>query len=60
VVASPSKPPLADRFREWARWALALGLPVEDESLRLEWALTLGWNTALTEQVSDPFVQVGD
>ena len=57
VVSSPSKPPLADRFREWARQALALGLPVEDESLRLEWALTLGWKTALTEEVSEPFVQ---
>ena len=50
-------PPVADRFREWARRALALGLPVEDESLRLEWALTLGWKTALTEEVSEPFVQ---
>jgi competence protein ComEC len=57
IVSSPSKPPLADRFREWARRALALGLPVEDESLRLEWALTLGWKTALTEEVSEPFVQ---
>ena len=57
IVASPSRPPLADRFREWARRALALGLPVEDESLRLEWALTLGWKTALTEEVSEPFVQ---
>jgi competence protein ComEC len=57
VIASPSKPPLADRFREWASGALALGLPAEDESLRLEWALTLGWKTALTEEVSEPFVQ---
>ena len=57
VLPSPSKPPLADRFREWARQALALGLPAEDESLRLEWALTLGWKTALTEEVSEPFVQ---
>ena len=56
MVASPSKPPLADRFREWARRALALGVPVEDESLPLEWALTLGWKTALAEQVSEPFV----
>ena len=32
-------------------------MPVEDESLRLEWALTLGWKTALTEEVSEPFVQ---
>lgn len=57
VVASPSKPPLADRFRDWARRALALGMPIEDESLRLEWALALGWKTALTEEVSEPFVQ---
>jgi hypothetical protein len=57
VVTSPSKPPLADRFREWARRALALGLPVEDEPLRLEWAVTLGWKTALTEEVSEPIVQ---
>jgi hypothetical protein len=57
IISSPSKPPLADQFREWARQALALGLPVEDESLRLEWALALGWKTALTEEVSEPFVQ---
>jgi competence protein ComEC len=57
VVSSPSKPPLADRFRAWARPALALGLPMEDESLRLEWALTLGWRPALTEEVSEPFVR---
>jgi competence protein ComEC len=57
ILASPSVPPLADRFRAWARQALARGLPVEDESLRLEWALTLGWKTALTEEVSEPFVR---
>jgi len=57
VVASPAAPPLADRFRTWARTALARGLPAEDESLRLEWALTLGWKTALTEEVSEPFVR---
>jgi competence protein ComEC len=57
ILASPRKLPLADRFRNWARQALAMGMPVEDESLRLEWALTLGWKTALTEEVSEPFVQ---
>jgi len=57
VVGSASQPPLADWFLEWARRALALGMPVEDESLRLEWALALGWKTALTEEVSEPFVQ---
>src|SRR5262249_26320405 len=57
VVSSPSRRPLADRFRDWARQALAAGLPVEDEALHLEWALTLGWKTALTEDVSEPFVR---
>jgi competence protein ComEC len=58
-VASPAKtvPPLTDRFRGWAHRALALGLPVEDESLRLEQALTLGDKTVLTEEVSEPFVR---
>src|SRR5262245_42711897 len=57
VVNSPARKPLSDRFREWGKKALALGLPVEDESLRLEWALTLGWKTALTEEVSEPFIR---
>ena len=49
--------PLADRFRVWARQALALGIPVEDESLKLERALTLGDKSVLTEEVSEPFVR---
>src|ERR1051326_5830886 len=57
VISSPPRPPLPDRFRSWARKALSLGLPCEDESLRLEWALTLGWKTALTEEVSEPFIR---
>jgi competence protein ComEC len=58
-VAGPAKtsPPLADRFRRWARDALARGLPVEDESLRLEWVLALGDKSVLTEEVSEPFVR---
>jgi competence protein ComEC len=57
VISSPRAPPLADRFRAWAKKTLARGLPAEDESLRLEWALTLGWKTALTDEVSEPFVR---
>ena len=49
--------PLADRFATWGRAALSRGTRVEDESLRLEWALALGWKTALTEKVCEPFVQ---
>jgi competence protein ComEC len=57
LISSPNKRPMGDRFRDWAKLALARGLPVEDESLRLEWALTLGWKPALTEEVSEPFVR---
>jgi competence protein ComEC len=57
VVRSPPRPPLADRFRDWARGALAIGLPEEDQTLRLEWALTLGWKQVMTEEVSEPFVR---
>src|SRR5207237_2363324 len=57
ILFSPPTPPLADRFRVWARHALSLGLPAEDESLRLEWALTLGWKPVLTEEVSEPFIR---
>jgi len=57
ILKSPANRPVADRFREWARKALAAGMPGEDESLRLEWALTLGWKTALTEAVAEPFVR---
>lgn len=57
VISSPAKPPLGDRFCRWARNSLALGLPVKDASLELEWALTLGWKAALTEEVSEPFLK---
>ncbi len=49
--------PLADRFRTWAGKTLALGMPGEDESLQLERALTLGDKSAMTEEVSEPFVR---
>ncbi len=57
LLASPALPPLADRFCAWARHAIARGLPVEDESVQLEWALTLGWKAALTDEISEPFIR---
>jgi ComEC/Rec2-related protein len=54
-----ARPPLADRFGAWAKRTLALGLPVEDEPLRLLWAMSLGWKTALTGEVSEPFMRSG-
>ena len=52
-------PPLTDRFLNWAKRTLALGLPVEDEPLRLLWAMTLGWRTAFTGDISEPFLRAG-
>jgi competence protein ComEC len=52
-------PPLSDRFLGWAKDVLARGLPVVDEPLRLLWAMTLGWKTALTDEVSEPFMRSG-
>ena len=52
-------PPLTDRFLNWSQHTLALGLPGEDEPLRLLWAMTLGWRTALTADISEPFLRAG-
>jgi len=57
--ATGATPPFADRFRNWAQGVLARGLPGEDEPLRLLWAMTLGWKTALTDEVSEPFMRSG-
>lgn len=55
----PARPPLPDRFRAWAQRTLARHLPVEDEPVRLLWAMTLGWRTALTDEVAEPFMRSG-
>src|SRR6266850_3484769 len=52
-------PPLSDRFLAWAQGALAKGLPETDEPVRLLWAMTLGWKTALSGEVSEPFMRSG-
>ena len=54
-----SKPPLTDRFLGWSKRTLALGLPAEDQPLRLLWAMTLGWRTAFTGDISEPFLRAG-
>lgn len=51
--------PLADAFFLWAQKVLQRGLPFEDEPLQLVWAMTLGWKTALTDEVSEPFMRTG-
>lgn len=58
-VITDNTPPFSDRFLSWAQRTLARGLPDEDESLRLMWAMTLGWKTALTSEVNKPFMRSG-
>jgi competence protein ComEC len=53
------KPPFTDRFLNWSKRTLAFGLPTEDEPLRLLWAMTLGWRTAFTGDIGDPFLRAG-
>lgn len=59
LLDPPRRKPLQDRFRHWAREQFAAGLPGEDESLRLLWAMVLGWRTALTDEVAEPFMRSG-
>ncbi len=53
-----AQPPLTDRFLNGSKSILALGLP-NDETLHLLWAMTLGWRTAFTGDVGDPFLRAG-
>lgn len=59
LLSTNSTPPMSDRFLAWSQKTLARGLPEVDEPLRLLWAMTLGWKTALTSEVSAPFMQSG-
>jgi hypothetical protein len=54
-----SAPPITDCFLNWSQQTLALGLPAEDEPLRLLWAMTLGWRTAFTGDIGEPFLRAG-
>ncbi|HXI73401.1 MAG TPA: ComEC/Rec2 family competence protein [Verrucomicrobiae bacterium] len=59
LLSTNSTPSLSDRFLAWSQKTLAYGLPEEDEPLRLLWAMTLGWKTALTGEVTAPFMESG-
>ncbi len=59
LAPNQTKPPLTDRFLNWSKDTLALGLPNEDEPLRLLWAMTLGWRTAFTGDIGEPFLRAG-
>ena len=51
--------PLSVRFQRWARDALSKPLGEEDDSVRLLWAMTLGWRTSLNGEVALPFMRSG-
>jgi competence protein ComEC len=55
----PASPPWSEQLCPWGQRILAKGLVAEDESLKLLWAMVLGWKTALTPEVSEPFMQSG-
>ena len=51
--------PFSARFIAWAQRTLTLGLDPADESTQLLLAMTLGQKTALTDEVSEPFMRSG-
>ncbi len=53
-----TSPGWSEQFIRWAKTALAHGQP-DDGSLRLQWAMTLGWKAALTDEVAEPFMRSG-
>ena len=55
----PPAPPLFIRFQRWARAALAKPLGGEADTVRLLWAMTLGWRTSLNGEVAKPFMHSG-
>lgn len=58
IVGSIEKsPPLSDRFKRWAKAAIAIGHTAADTPLHLEQALTLGEKAYLTADITEPFMQ---
>ncbi|MCB1125442.1 MAG: ComEC/Rec2 family competence protein, partial [Verrucomicrobiae bacterium] len=53
------RPSLPRRYATWARRCLSRGLPEEEEEVQLIWAMALGWRTALTDEVAEPFMRTG-
>ena len=57
TLISPTRPqPGQARFLKWAKASIARDFPTNDPTVRLEWALTLGDKSVLTEETSEPFV----
>ena len=59
IVPPITVPTVSERFLGWAKNILSLGMPAEDEPLRLLWTMTLGWKSALNGAVAEPFMRSG-
>ncbi|MBI3870428.1 MAG: ComEC/Rec2 family competence protein [Verrucomicrobia bacterium] len=60
LVPSPLSPlTITDRFQDWGRRTMMIGLPEEDETVRLLWAMVLGWKGGLSSDQSEPFMRSG-
>ncbi len=51
--------PVSEQFRRWAAKTLALGLPGEDEPLRLTRMLLLDWKPPQWDEIEEPFMRAG-
>lgn len=58
-AGGPSRPPLPARFQHWARHALACGLDEREDTVKLLWAMLLGWRSGLTDEITTPFMKSG-
>lgn len=54
----PQSMPVIERLRRWAKTQLSRGIP-EDEQVRTLWAMTLGWRTAMSGEMAEPFMRTG-
>ncbi len=59
MVSTPSSAGIPEQFLNWAQYTLKRGLPEEDQSLHLLYAMTLGWKTALDPETSQTFMRSG-
>ncbi len=59
ILARDRGVPLPQRFQAWARSCLSRGQNPESRSIRLVWAMVLGWRTWLTADAKDPFMRSG-
>lgn len=58
-IGAVRREPWSDGFVSWAQTTMARGLPGEDLSLRLLWAMVLGWKGGVATQFYEPFIQTG-